>query len=94
MKNKDVIYALLSAILLFLFISYFTFESVKMTKFNLIREDLANDSIIFLKQDSLHKMDSVLLKKDTDLKNIIIKQEKKIKSLQKQNAILLDTLRK
>lgn len=65
-----------------------------MTKFNLIREDLANDSIIFVKQDSLHKMDSVLLKKDNDLKRTIIKQEKKIKSLQRQNAILLDTLRK
>ena len=65
-----------------------------MTKFNLIREDLVNDSIIFVKQDSLHKMDSVLLKKDNDLKRTIIKQEKKIKSLQRQNAILLDTLRK
>lgn len=94
MKSKETIYALLSSFLLLLFLSYFTLESIKMTKFNLIREDLANDSIIFVKQDSLHKMDSVLLKKDNDLKRTIIKQEKKIKSLQRQNAILLDTLRK
>ena len=94
MKSKETIYALLSSFLLLLFLSYFTLESIKMTKFNLIREDLVNDSIIFVKQDSLHKMDSVLLKKDNDLKRTIIKQEKKIKSLQRQNAILLDTLRK
>lgn len=94
MKSKDAFYALLSAILLLFFLSYFTLQSIKMTKFNLIREDLANDSIIFVKQDSLHKMDSILLKKDSDLKTTIMRQDKKIKSLQKQNAILLDTLRK
>lgn len=94
MKNKEAIYGLISSILLLWFLSYFILESIKMTKFNLIREDLVNDSIIFVKQDSLHRMDSFLLKKDSDLKNTIIRQEKRINYLQKQNAILLDTLRK
>ena len=94
MKNKEAIYGLISSLLLLWFLSYFILESIKMTKFNLTREDLANDSIIFVKQDSLHKMDSFLLKKDSDLKNTIIRQENKIRSLQRQNAILLDTLRK
>lgn len=94
MKNKEAIYGLLSSFLLLLFLFYFILESIKMTKFNLIREDLANDSLIFIRQDSLYKMDSVLLKKDNDLKSTIIRQEKRINYLQKQNAILLDTLNK
>lgn len=83
----------IGSILLLGFVVYMLIFSFDMTKTNLIREDLKNDSIIFKENIMLKYNDSVIIQNKKELNNLIGNHENRLQKLENKKPIVIkDTL--
>lgn len=76
------------SVLLLGFVIYMLIFSFDMSKNNLIREDLKNDSIILKENIKLKYNDSVILENKKELNNLIYNHENRLKRLENRKPIV------
>jgi hypothetical protein len=88
MKNKESIIMTIASLLLLGFVVYMLNYSFEMTKTGLIRQDLMNDSLIFIQHSELKSSDSVLDINDDELNSKIENHELRLKRLESRKPII------
>lgn len=85
METKDnTTTIVISAILLFSFIVFLFYGSYKREEINLIREDLANDSLIMQEYNTIKVQDSISKINDFTIKKMIYNHERRLRNLEKK----------
>lgn len=88
MKNNEVVIMVVGSVLLLGFVIYMLIFSFHMSKTNLIREDIKNDSIIFKENLQLKMNDSVMIENKKKLNNLIDNHENRLQRLENRKPII------
>lgn len=88
MKNNEVVIMVIGSILLLGFVVYMLIFSFDMSKNNLIREDIKNDSIIMKENLELKYNDSIIMKNKKELNTLIDNHENRLKRLENRKPII------
>jgi len=87
MRNNEIVIMIIGSILLLGFVIYMLIFSFHMSKTNLIREDIKNDSIIFKENLQLKMNDSVMIENKKKLNNLIDNNENRLQRLENRKTI-------
>jgi len=88
MRNNEIVIMIIGSILLLGFVIYMLIFSFHMSKTNLIREDIKNDSIIFKENLQLKMNDSVMIENKKKLNNLIDNHENRLQRLENRKPII------